>query len=303
MNATTKATLIGLCAIILWSSMIGLVKEVATAFGPTSGAALIYSLAFIFLLFSVGWVPLHRFPKKYLLWGGLLMVSYEVFLTLAIGFTQNNKQAIEVGMVNYLWPTFTMISTTIFCTKKAHWLLIPGVILSMYGIIWVLGGDEGFNLQQMLLNIKSNPLSYSLAFIGACLWAAYCVVTIKISKGTNGITVFFLIVAIVLWLKYLLIGEYYTMQFNITSIFYLFFAAAAMGFGYAAWNIGILKGNVTVLTGASYFTPVFSSAISSVLLSSALSFSFWQGAFMVCVGSILCWLSSKQINKKKYKSD
>lgn len=297
MNESTRATCIGLGAIVLWSSMIGLVKEVCNAFGAIGGPALMYSLASVFLLLSVGWVPLHRFPKKYLIWGGLLMISYEVFLTLAIGFTKNNRQAIEVGMVNYLWPTFTMVSTIIFCTKKMHWLLLPGVLLSMFGIVWVLGGDEGFSISKTLINIQSNPLSYSLAFLGACLWAAYCVVTIKMSKGVNGITLFFILVALVLWSKYLILGDKGEMHFTLPSITYLVLAAVAMGFGYAAWNVGILKGNVTIITGASYFTPVLSSALSSVLLSSALGLSFWQGSFMVCVGSVLCWLSTKQIKK------
>jgi hypothetical protein len=43
----------------------------------------------------------------------------------------------------------------------------------------------------------------------------------------------------------------------------------ALGFGYAAWNVGILHGNVTVLAAVSYFTPVLSAALA-VLLSSPL---------------------------------
>ncbi|PJX01615.1 EamA family transporter, partial [Escherichia coli] len=35
-----------------------------------------------------------------------------------------------------------------------------------------------------------------------------------------------------------------------------------------------------------YFTPVLSSALAAVLLSAPLSFSFWQGALMVCGGSL-----------------
>ncbi|EDV7047301.1 EamA family transporter, partial [Salmonella enterica subsp. enterica serovar Worthington] len=44
----------------------------------------------------------------------------------------------------------------------------------------------------------------------------------------------------------------------------------------------------------SYFTPVMSSALAALLLSSPLSFSFWQGAVMVCVGSLLCWLATRR---------
>jgi drug/metabolite transporter (DMT)-like permease len=50
----------------------------------------------------------------------------------------------------------------------------------------------------------SNPLSYALAFAGAFIWAAYCTVTSKFAKGQNGITLFVLLTALSLWVKYAL---------------------------------------------------------------------------------------------------
>lgn len=297
MNTSSRATLIGFSAVILWSSIVGLIKEVTHSFGPLFGSALMYSIAFLFLFATIGWIPLRTFPRKYLIWGGLLMVSYELCLSLSIAYSQNSKQAIEIGMVNYLWPSFTLVSTILFTDRKSSWLIFPGILLSMFGIVWVLGGDAGFSPSQMLHNISINPLSYGLAFLGACLWSAYCVATIKISKGTNGITLFFMLTALVLWTKYLISDEITIPVVSMLSVIYLVLAAAAMGFGYAAWNIGIIKGNVTILTGASYFIPIFSSAISSTLLATVLGFSFWQGSSMICAGSILCWLSTKTSKK------
>jgi len=298
MTKQTRATAIGFCAILLWSAIVGLIKEVSHSFGATGGAAMIYTVASVFLLISVKWKPLRTFPKNYLVFGALFMVSYELCLALSIGYSTNSKQAIEVGMVNYLWPSFTMIATVLFTSRKANWLIIPGIVIAMLGIIWVLGGKDGLNITEVLTNIKTNPLSYGLAFLGAVLWSAYCVVTIRIAKGVNGITLFFMLVAVVLWIKYLLVGAQPDMRFNLSSVTALVLAACAMGFGYAAWNVGILHGNVTVLAGASYFIPVMSSALSSVLLVTPLGWSFWQGALMVCVGSVLCWISTRERSVK-----
>ncbi len=52
--------------------------------------------------------------------------------------------------------------------------------------------------------------------------------------------------------------------------------SVALGLAYAAWNVGILHGNVSLLAAAS-FTPVLSSALAAILLSATLSWSFWQG--------------------------
>lgn len=287
-----KATFIGLLAIFLWSLIVALIKDVSSHFGAVGGAALIYTLASIFLFFSVGWSNLKSFPKAYLIWGSILFVSYELCLSLSIGYSRNNREAIEVGMVNYLWPTFTMVAAILFNQQKANFLIIPGFMISLLGICWVLGGEQGFDLAGMLGNIQHNPLSYGLAFIGTLLWAAYCTLTAKMAKGSNGITLFFMLVSMALWIKYALMGGG-TFDFDWSSSTSLLFAAAAMGFGYAAWNVGILHGNVTLLAGASYFIPVFSAFFSAILLSTPLTISFWYGAFMVCIGSILCWFSTR----------
>ena len=70
--------------------------------------------------------------------------------------------------------------------------------------------------------------------------------------------------------------------------------SVALGLAYAAWNVGILHGNVSLLAAASYFTPVLSSALAAVLLRATLSWSFWQGAGMVCLGSLLCWYATRR---------
>lgn len=293
MISKRNATLIGLIAVLLWSSIVGLIRSVSESLGATGGAAMMYSVASVFLLISIGFPKISEFPKRYLIWGSLLFVSYELCLALSIGYSNTNRQAIEVGMVNYLWPALTMVAAILFNNQKSNWLVIPGFVIAILGICWVLGGEQGLDLASMLENIKDNPLSYGLAFIGALIWAAYCTVTARIANGKNGVTLFFMLTALVLWVKYLVIGGA-PMVFDLHAIIYLALAAAAMGFGYAAWNVGILHGNVTILAGASYFIPVFSAALAALVLHTPLSMSFWQGAAMVCIGSVLCWLATRQ---------
>lgn len=287
-----KSTLIGLIAILLWSSIVGLIRGVSESFGATGGAALIYSVASGLLLLTVGFPRIREFPRRYVIWGSLLFVSYELCLSLSIGYAQSGRQAIEVGMVNYLWPTFTMLSAILFNKQKSNLLIVPGFLLSIVGICWVLGGGQGLDFPGMVDNVKANPLSYGLAFAGAVIWAAYCTVTNRIAGGKNGITLFFMLTAAVLWGKYLAMGGE-AMTLSVHAFIYLAMAASAMGFGYAAWNVGILHGNVTILAGASYFIPVLSAALAATLLHAPLSLSFWQGASMVCAGSILCWLATR----------
>ena len=297
MQSLNKATLIGLVAVFLWSAVVGLIRSVSDRLGATGGAALMYSVASVFLLVSVGFPRLRGFPRRYLVWGSALFTAYELCLSLSIGYAHTSRQAIEVGMVNYLWPTFTIVAAIVFNRQKASALIVPGFALSIAGIGRVLGGAQGFDLPGMWANVQDNPLSYGLAFAGAVIWAAYCTVTARIAGGRNGVTLFFMLTALALWAKYLGQGGG-ALAFSPAAVVYLVLAAGAMGFGYAAWNVGILHGNVTVLAGASYFIPVFSAALSMLMLRTPLSLAFWQGAAMVCAGAILCWLATRAPEKK-----
>ncbi|WP_325169632.1 aromatic amino acid DMT transporter YddG [Cupriavidus pauculus] len=287
-----QATLVGLVAVVLWSSIVGLIRSVSDSFGATGGAALMYSLAAVLLWLCVGPVRLGALPRAYRIWGSLLFVSYELCLALSIGYANSGRQAIEVGMVNYLWPSFTMLAAILFNRQRANWLIVPGFVVAILGVTSVLGGEQGLDLASLSANLGDNPLSYGLAFAGAMIWAAYCTVTARIAEGKNGVTLFFMLTALALWAKYLIAGGA-PMAFSLDGAIHLALAACAMGFGYAAWNVGILHGNVTVLAGASYFIPVLSAALAAALLDAPLSLAFWKGAAMVVAGSILCWLATR----------
>ncbi|EMO0471734.1 aromatic amino acid DMT transporter YddG [Pluralibacter gergoviae] len=290
---TQKATLTGLTAIILWSTMVGLMRSVSEGLGPVGGAALVFTFSGILLIFTVGFPNLRRIPRRYLLAGSALFVSYEICLALALGYAVNRQQAIEVGMVNYLWPSLTILFAMAFNGQKSRWPVLPGILLSLAGVVWVLGGERGLNIDEIISNVRSGPLSYLLAFTGAFIWAAYCTVTTKYAGGQNGITLFVLLTAAALWLKFLL-ADQPPMHFTLPVTVKLLALSAALGLAYAAWNIGILHGNVTLLATASYFTPVLSSALAALLLSTPLSWAFWQGAAMVCLGSLICGLATRR---------
>ena len=180
-----KATLIGLIAIVLWSTMVGLMRGVSEGLGPAGGAAMIFSLSGLLLIFTVGFPNIRKIPVRYLIAGSVLFVTYEICLALALGYAATRHQAIEVGMVNYLWPSLTILFAILFNGQKTTWLVIPGLIIALTGVCWVLGGENGLNLDEIISNVASSPLSYFLAFLGAFIWATYCTVTNKYAKGFN----------------------------------------------------------------------------------------------------------------------
>lgn len=273
--------------------MVGLIRSVSENFGPVGGAALVYTIGSIVLVLAMGLPKIKQYPKRYLFWGTLLFVSYEICFVLALGLANNRQQAIELGMVNYLWPSFTIALAVFFNRQRFTVLLAIGLILAFMGLVWVISGDQPLSTESILANIQSNPLCYFLAFIGAIFWSFYSNVTKRISGGHNGMVLFFIMTAIGLWILYLFSTP---SEFNLTtnSLTLLLIAAIATGGANALWTFAVIKGNVAFLGTLSYFTPVISTAFASILLSTALTLGFWQGVLMVTIGSIICFLATRQ---------
>lgn len=286
------ATSLGLLAILLWGTVVGLIRGVSENFGPIGGAALIYTVGSIVLVLLLGFPKLRTFPRSYLIVGSMLFVAYEICLSLSLGFAADRGQAIELGIVNYLWPCLTVVFAMLINGQRASIWVAPGILLSVCGIVWVVGGAGGLSYERTVANVSSNPLSYGLAFSGAIIWAVYCNVTKRFADGKNGVALFFVLTAAVLWIKYAISSEP-ALAFTAPATIELCVAGGAMASGYAFWNVGILRGNLTLLASASYFTPVFSTFFAALWLATPLTLSFWQGVAMVTAGSLLCWAATR----------
>lgn len=113
-SPSVQATMIGLMAILLWSLMTGLVRVVADTFGATLGSALIYTCGAVLLLVFRRPAPLRKYPRTYLIVGGLLFVFYESSISLSIGLASSAASSVEVSLVNYLWPTMMVLLAAAF---------------------------------------------------------------------------------------------------------------------------------------------------------------------------------------------
>ena len=184
-----QATFIGLFAVCFWSSVIGLIRTLSLHMGAVGGAAVMYSLATILLLLIFGKPDLRRFSRNYLFWAGIFFVGCELCLSLSIGYADNARQTVEIGMVNYLWPTFTIIGAVWFNKQPAKWWIAIGFALSFIGIAIVLGGEGGLSPAHIYRNVLANPAGYIMALLDALFWAAYCTLTARVKAQGNAVGV------------------------------------------------------------------------------------------------------------------
>lgn len=255
------------------------------------GLFICYLIGALFALWLFGLPRLSAFSRRYLFLGIPCAILCSLCFTTSLQISDGGRQTLEVGMVNYLWPSLTIIAAVLFNGQKARWYVAAGFLLSLAGLCLVLSGDEGFRPLETLHRMQANPLSYGLAFCGALAWALYSSATRAWGRGLNPTSLVFLIDA-ALFGGLALLGVIPGKAFAMEGILACIASGCVMGAAYAVWTLGVQKGSITVLAIASYFTPVLSCLFGALLLGATLSRGFWQGVGLVVAGSIICWIAT-----------
>lgn len=299
---STQATLIGLFAPICWGMSVSLVRGIAEGFGMAQGQFFLYCVATICVFFIVGLPDFHRIDRRYLYFGIPTANLSSLSFCLAIFTSSGGAQTMEVGMVNYLWPSLTILFAVLFNGVRTRWWLYPGLFVAFGGIIVILSGDKGFSLTEFVARFAENPVSYLLALVAAVTWAGYSSMTRAWGNGINPSTIIFAVdtlVFLVLW--FLDIGSQ-PVAASAHGLMSVIFGGIAVGMAYVVWTLGMSKGNITVLAAASYFTPVLSCVFATFWIGAELNSSFWTGVVLVVAGSLLCWDATGRGMKKFLKA-
>lgn len=137
-------TLYGIIAILLWSMSVALTRGLSETLGPFGAGAAIYTVSGVLVWLVAGKPTVRRQHPAYLYGCGLLFVVYMVAFALAIGMANDRQQTLEIGLINYLWPSLTLLLAVPLLKLQARWWLWPGVALALFGVIWVVRVGTGW---------------------------------------------------------------------------------------------------------------------------------------------------------------
>lgn len=286
---------------MLWSTTVAFARSLSEQLGPLTAAAVVYGVS--------GTIAVSRFfhtrdklqkirtlSSKYLIGCGVLFITYMLVLFLAIGRAEGRMQALEVGLLNYLWPALTILFSLVFLKKKATVLLLPGTFLALSGIFFVVTQGVHVSWYSFCLNLSSNPVAYLLGLSAAVSWALYSTLTRRWAQGeTEGAVDLFLpATGITLVILCFLVTE--QREWSYRSIAEGIFLGVATYLAYRFWDTAMRKGNVVLVAAASYLTPLLSTLLSCVYLAVAPKPSLWLGCGLLVFGSLLSWASVSDRN-------
>ena len=296
MHRSHFATAGGLAAILLWSTTVAVARSLSEQVGPVAGAAGVYSVSGVIALASLfrngdRRRQILRLPTRYLVGCGSLFVGYMLLLYLAIGLAESSQGVLQVGLLNYLWPTLTLLFSLVLLGNRGNWVLVPGTLLTLAGVFLVLtqGAHDSFRL--LSGNLWSNSAAYTLALAAAVSWAMYSNLTRKWAGGRTegGVALFLPITAIFLLLICFISDE--SREWSARSAAETLFLGVATYSGYALWDKAMRGGKITLVVAFSYLTPFFSTLLTCLYLDVTPGGRLWVGCGALIAGSILSWWS------------
>ena len=290
-------TILGVLAILFWGTTIAFSRSLTEQLGPLTAASWIYLLSgiwsCIYLISKPGGIKkTFQLPILYLIGCGALFIFYMVCLYLAVGLAFNREQAIEVSIINYLWPGLTLIFSLPILHKKGKIILIPGIVIAFAGFYLATVQSGMFSWDVFKGNFQVSYLPYLLAFMAAISWGLYSILVRRWAGHAEGgaVPLFLLGTGLVLIAIRFIFPEESSwtprvlMELLYMSIFPTFLA-------YTFWDRAMRKGNIILVASLSYFTPLLSIIISSLYLRVAIKANLWMACGLVIAGAVICKFS------------
>lgn len=293
-------TVLGCLAVVIWGSLVAVVRGLSRDLGPLPTAACanllggaVGGLAILFARGRLGrpW----RLSKRYLLGCGSLFVLYNLALYLAIDRAIGDAQAVEVALVNYLWPALTVVLSLPVLGNQSKWYLWPGLAVTVAGTALAVAGAQGLTwsgwLSRLGSNVVRNPSTYLLALTAAVAWALYSNLARRwaADRSDSAVPLFLLGTGVALALPALLCDQAATVTWTASlwlQLLYLGLFPTLLA--YVFWDVAMRRGNAVLVTSVSFLTPLISTMLSCLLLAVPMGAALWLACGLIVGGAVVC---------------
>ena len=277
-RAVVRATLLGIGALCLWSTLAVLTRT-AYQVPPFGLTALSFGIAA--LLYLAKWLVAGEDPRRHLTlplraWalgvGGLFGFHFLYFVALQLA------PAVQANLLNYLWPLLIVLFAASGDRLKATHVL--GALAGLAGsVVLIGGGGAGFDVTYLL--------GYGAAFTAALIWAAYSVLSRRLADvPSDAVGGFCAVTAILALLCHA------ALEVDVWPHGAVWWVVLAMGLGpvgaaFFLWDVGMKRGNIRVLGAVSYLVPLLSTMLLIGFGHAHLSADIAIGGLLIVGGAVL----------------
>ena len=294
-NASHKtSTAAGVAAILIWSCNLGVSRSLAEKVGAlTSGGSMFLIGGTLGCVYAAvvqrRFLAMLRLPRKYLLGCGAMFAAYMVCLYLAVGLASSRQQVLEVGILNYLWPSLTLLLSIPLLKTRTRAAFPLGIVLAVIGAAIAPMPPGAVSVDGLLHTLRSNPIPYLLALCAALLWALYSNLSRRWAAEAEGgaVPLFSLAAGLALLALRPLFSE--PCAWSGAAVGELLFMALLPSLiAYSCWDLAMRRGNVTLVASLSYLIPVFATLLGSLYLGVRAGPNLWIACGLIVFGATIC---------------
>lgn len=275
MSRTVRgATLTGIAAIVSWGAL-GLLGKLVADVPP------LVVMAVCFLLAGAGGVVLCRvqgkapaFSRPVLVSAGFITAYHLIYLT-AFAYAP----AIEVTLLNYLWPALFIIIGNLFFRLGSGARGFAGAGLGFAGVGLLIGPNAAFALS------PGTVTGYGLAILAAAIWAGYSNIRrTAVGDVIPALTAICLISGLLCLAGAALTGALTRGLTGREMLWIGLLAVGPAGGAFFAWDYGIRHGNAALLSVLSFAAPLLSTAMLIAAGFAAPSWPILMAAGLIAAG-------------------
>lgn len=282
-TARTKATLIGVTAVLMWG-MLALLTTLTGHVPPFQLVAMSFTVATALIVLK--WVirgeqPLAHLRQPLGAWalGVAGLFGYHFFYFMAL----RNAPPVEAGLIAYLWPLLIVVFSALLPGERLRWWHVAGALAGLAGtVILVTDGDglEGFK--------SAHTLGYVMAGACALTWSAYSVINRRFrTVPTDTVGGFCAATAVLAALSHIAFETTVWPADPGQWLAVLGLGLLPVGAAFFAWDHGTKHGDIQVLGALAYAAPLISTVLLIAFGRGAATLSVGLGCLLIVGGAVL----------------
>lgn len=273
---TTLALILAAATLVLWSFLAVLSAQLSHLSPFLSvGIALTVSGLVSLFRFRQWRIPLRTFMVGV---GGIFGYHFLLFTAF------RHAPAVEVNLVNYLWPLLIVLLSPLF---------LPGYRLRLHHLIGGLIGMAGVALVatggKVHLDL-ANLWGYFLAAFAALTWACYSLLTKRLppfpTAAVGGFCFASGILSVSIYLLQSLPAGQVIWPQGVDWLYLVLLGTGPMGAAFFTWDAALKRGDPRIIGAMSYLTPLASTLVLVVIGGRTLSLVSALAMLLIITGAV-----------------
>lgn len=294
MSNRTRATMVGLTAILMWS-MLGVFTGGSGVVPPFLLNALCFglsgSVATIWLV-AKGRTGVLRQPLKVWAVGTLGLFGYHALYFTAL----RTAPLVEAGLINYLWPLLIVLFSGLLPGERLRPHHLAGVVLGFSGAALLVTAGRSLTLD------GGFAVGYLAAFLAAVVWAGYSVISRRFAGvPSEAVAGFCLATAVLSLFCHMVFEETVLPSAPFEWLMVLLLGALPVGLAFFVWDHGVKHGDIQLIGTAAYATPVLSTLLLTLTGYGTLGWTTAIACVLVTLGAIVAAWDSLPFRRRAAK--